>query len=106
MARKRVWPGRGYGQEVEGVQTLDGGETGRADPPLHHALVAVDEFQFCQTQQVLRVVRILGGALGRHLAVLLEEVGQPEFLQVMFQKQCRLVSHAALLERGLERRLI
>ena len=46
----------GIVREVEGVQALDGGEAGGVDPALHHALVAVDEFQFGQAQQVLGVV--------------------------------------------------
>ena len=37
---------RGDGQEFEGVQALRGWEARRPDPALHHALVAVDEFQF------------------------------------------------------------
>ena len=57
---------RGDRREVKGVQALDCRESGGADPPLHHALVAVDEFQFGEAQQILRVVHILGGALGRH----------------------------------------
>ena len=35
---------RRYGREVDGVQAFDGRESGGADPLLHHALVAVDEF--------------------------------------------------------------
>ena len=42
-----------------------------------HALVSVNEFQFGETQQVVRVVHILGGALGGQLAVLPEEGGKP-----------------------------
>ena len=76
---------RGYDREVEGVEALDRRETGGADPTLHHALVAVDEFQFGQSEQVFGVVRILGGAQGRHLAVLPEEAGQPQFLEMVFQ---------------------
>ena len=49
------------GQEVEGVQALGGGEARRADAALHHALVAVDEFQFGETQQVVRVIGAFGG---------------------------------------------
>ena len=49
-------------QEVEGVQGLDRGEAGRPDPALHHALVAVYEFQFSETQQVVRVISAFGGA--------------------------------------------
>ena len=33
-------------------KALDGREPGRPDPPVHHALVAVDEFQFRQPEQV------------------------------------------------------
>ena len=40
------------GREVEGVQALHRGEAGGADPPFHHALVAVDEFQLGQPEQV------------------------------------------------------
>ena len=56
---------RGYGQEVEGIQALDGGETGGPDPALYHALVAVDEFQFGQPEQVVRDGLILPGRTGR-----------------------------------------
>ena len=87
---------RGYGQEVEGVQAFDRGEAGGANAALHHALVAVDEFQFGETQQVVRVVHILGGALGGQLAVLPEEGGQPQFLEVVLQEQRGPVAHAAL----------
>ena len=47
---------RGDGQEVEGVQALDRGEADGPDPALHHALVAVDEFQFGQPEQVVGMV--------------------------------------------------
>ena len=76
---------RGDDREVEGVQGFHGRESGGTDPPLHHALMAVDEFQLGQPQQVLRVVHTLGGALGRHLPVLPEKAGQLQFLQVVFQ---------------------
>ena len=68
---------RGDGQEVEGIQAFDRGEVCRANPALYHALVAVDEFQFSETQQVVGVISALGGALGGQLAVLPEEGGQP-----------------------------
>ena len=82
--------------EVEGIQTLDGGEAGRPDPPLHHAPVAIDEFQFRQSEQVPWVVHSLGGALGRHLPIPQEEAGQLQFLQMVFQQQRGPVVHAAL----------
>ena len=47
---------QGDGQEVEGVQAFDGGEAGGPDPALYHALVAVDEFQFSEAQQVVGMV--------------------------------------------------
>ena len=78
---------RGDGHKVEGVQALDGGEAGRPDPALHHALVAVDEFQFSEAQQVVGMVSALGGALGGQLAVLSEEGGQLQLLEVVFQEQ-------------------
>ena len=84
------------GREVEGVQAFNGGESGRPDPPLHHALVAVDELKLGEAQQVLGMVHILGGAQGSHLPVFPEKGGQPEFLQVVFQQQRRPVVHAAL----------
>ena len=87
---------RGDGGKVEGVQALDGGEAGGADPALHHALVAVDEFQFGQPEQVLRMVHPLGGALGGHLAVLPEEGGELQLLQMVFQEQRGPAVHAAL----------
>ena len=40
-----------------------------------------------QPKQVVGVVRTLGGALGGQLAVLPEEGGQLQFLEVMFQEQ-------------------
>ena len=35
---------RGDGWEVEAVQTFDSREPCRPDPPLHHALMAVDDY--------------------------------------------------------------
>ena len=68
---------RGDGQEVEGVQALDRGEARGPDPALYHALVAVDEFQFGQPEQVIGMVSALGGALDGQLAVLPQKGGQP-----------------------------
>ena len=77
-------------------RVLTGGEAGGADPALHHALVAGDEFQFGQPEQVLGMVCALGGTLGGQLAVFPQEAGQLEFLQMMLQQQRRPVAHAAL----------
>ena len=73
------------GWEVKGVQGFHGRESGGADPPLHHALVAADEFQLRQPEQVLGMVHTLGGALGCHLTVLPEKAGQLQLFQVVFQ---------------------
>ena len=60
-------------------------ETGGMGPPFHHAPVAVNEFHFGEAEQILRVVRILGGAPRGHLPILPEESGQPELLKGIFQ---------------------
>ena len=78
---------RGDGQEVEGVQALRGWEVCRADAAMDHALVAVDEFQFGETQQVVGVISAFGGALGGQLAVLPQEGRQLQFLEVVVQEQ-------------------
>ena len=87
---------RGDGRKVEGVQTLDGGEAGGPDPALHHALVAVDELQFGQPEQVLGMVHALDGTLGGQLGVLSQEAGQLELLQVVLQQQGGAIGHTAL----------
>ena len=74
-----------YRREVEGVQAFDGRESGGADPPLHHALVAVDELQLGEAQQVLGMIHTLGGAQGCHPPVLSQDAGQLQLLQVVFQ---------------------
>ena len=76
---------RGDGRKVEAVQAFHGGEAGGPDPPLHHALVPVNELKLGQPEQVLGMIHTLGGALGSHLSVLSEEAGQLQFLQVVFQ---------------------
>ena len=67
---------RGDGGEVEGVQALGGGEARGADPTLHHALVAVGEFQLGEPEQVVGMIGAFGRALGGQFAVLPEEGGQ------------------------------
>ena len=92
---------RGDGREVEVVQAFDGGESGGASAPLHHALVAVDELQFRQPEQVLGMVHALGRALRGHLPVLPEEAGQLQFLQMVFQQQGGPAVHATLLDNNV-----
>ena len=86
---------RGDGEEVEGVQAFYSGEACRTDPTLHHALVAVDEFQFGEAEQVVGMAYAFSSALASQLAVLSEEGGQLEFLEVVLQQQRGLVAHAA-----------
>ena len=88
---------RGDGREVEGVQTLGGGEARRADPALYHALMAVGDFHFGQAEQVARMADALGGTLGSQLAVLPQEAGQLQLLEVMLKEHGRSIAHAALL---------
>ena len=66
----------GMARKSKVSRLLTAGKRGGPDPALHHALVSVNEFQFGETQQVVRVVHILGGALGGQLAVLPEEGGE------------------------------
>ena len=75
---------------------LTAGKRAARDPPLHHALVAVYQFQLGETQQVLRVVHVLGGILRGHPPVFPEKAGQLQLLQMVFQQQRRPVVHAAL----------
>ena len=47
---------------------------------------AVQQFLFCQTQQIAGIVHALGRALPRHFVILAKESRQPQLLQVMFQQ--------------------
>ena len=76
---------------------LGGGEACGVDPALHHALVAVGDFQFGEAQQIVGMVDTLGGALGCQLAVLPQKGGQLQFLEVVLQEQRGSITHAALL---------
>ena len=79
---------RGDGQEVEGVQAFDRGEAGGANAALYHALVSVDEFQFGQTQQVVRVIRAFSAAhWAASLRYSLRKVGSRQLLEVVLQEQ-------------------
>ena len=89
---------RGDGRKVKGVQAFDGRESGGADPPLHHSLVAVDKFQFGQPEQVFGVVHALGGALGRHLPVFPEEAG---LVHLSFSPDGHRVTHTLTCLRAV-----
>ena len=63
--------------------------------------MAVDKLQLGESEQVFRVVHILGGGLGGHPPLLPQEAGQLQLLQVMFQEQCGSLAHAALPDRSV-----
>ena len=69
-----------HGQEVEGVEALDGGEAGSPDPAIHHAMVAVYQLELSQSQQVAGMVDVLCGTQRGHLAVLPQEARQLQLL--------------------------
>ena len=58
--------------------------------------MAIGEFHFGEAEQVVGVADALGGALGSQLAILPQEGGQLELLELVLQKQRGLVAHAAL----------
>ena len=66
----------GMARKSKVSRLLVAGKRGGPDPALHHALVAVDEFQFGETKQVVGVVGAFCGALGCQLAVLSQEGGR------------------------------
>ena len=64
--------------EVEAVETFDGGEPGLPDPPLDHAALPVDQFQFGEADKIPHMIDALGGALAGELVILAQEGRQPE----------------------------
>ena len=87
---------RRHGQEVEGVEALRCREAYSLDPAVHHAVMAVYQLKLCEPQQVARMVDALGGALAGHLAVLSQEGGQLQLLEVVLQQHRRPVAHRLL----------
>ena len=85
----------GMAGKSKASRLLIGGEARCLDPASHQAVMSVYELQFRQPQQVVRIVHALRGALRRDLAVLPQEGRQLQLLQVMFQQQCRSVTHDA-----------
>lgn len=59
--------------------------------------MAVGEFHFGEPEQVVGMADTLGGALGGQLAVLSQETGQFQLLEVVLKEQCGLVAHVAIL---------
>ena len=95
------------GLEVEGIQALDRGKTGRLDAPLDHAAFAVDQLQLGKTQQKARVVAVLCGAETGKLLVLAQEGRQLEFLEMMGEQDPRFSAMGGLAHgRGPPIRLI
>ena len=93
------------GGEVEGLQGFDGGEPCGTDPSFHHAALAVDQFEFRQTQKVARMVEPLLSSLTCNLLVLAQEGRQLQLLQVVCEQHLRRavglgedLRHAAVLD--------
>lgn len=61
------------------------------DAALDGAAIAVEQFQLGQTQQITRIINLLGGALPGHLVVLTEDGGQPQGLEMMFEQNLRYI---------------
>src|SRR5450755_623199 len=78
-------------EKLEGVQALDHRKTCLLNAAFGGPPFAVQQLLFRQTQQVARIVELLGGALPCHPVVLAEESRQPQLLQVMFQQYLRRV---------------
>ena len=86
---------RGNGFEVEAIEAFDGRELGLPDPPLDHAALAVDQFQFAEADQVTHMVDALGGALAGLLVVFAQEGRQLEPFEVVGQQHLRRIAHDA-----------
>jgi hypothetical protein len=93
------------GGDVEGLPAFDGGEPCGTDPSFHHAALAVDQFEFRQTQQVARMVEPLLSSLTRNLLVLAQEGRQLQLLQLVREPRLRRavglgedLRHAAFLD--------
>ena len=84
-------------QEVEGVEALDRREARSPDPPLHHPVMTVYEFEFSKPQKVVGMVHSLRGALLGHPVVLPQERRQSELLQMVLKQYGRSVAHDAAL---------
>src|SRR4051794_37103494 len=74
---------RGNGREVEAVEALDRGEMRLADPALHHRLLALDQLQLGQAQQIAQMVRPFGRAWPGRFLMLAQEGRQLQRLEVM-----------------------
>src|SRR3954451_24251727 len=87
---------RGNGQEVEAVEALDRGEMSLADPALHHPLLALDQLELGQAQQIAQMVHPFGRALPGQLVMLAQEGRQLQRLEMMRQQYLRHVAHGLL----------
>ncbi len=69
---------RGDGGEVECVEALHRREPGGADATLHHASLAVDEFEFDEAQQIPHMILAFARRLGGDLLVFTQHGRQLE----------------------------
>src|ERR1700720_4032335 len=80
---------RWNGSEVERVETLHRGKAGGADAALDHALFAIDEFEFGETQKEADMIEPLARGLCGDLFIFAHEGRQFELTQMMGEQKLR-----------------
>ena len=81
--------------EREGLETLHDRELGGLDAALDGALLAVEQLQLAEAEQVAWTVQPFLRAVPRHLVVLAQEGRQSEGLEMGVEQQGRLCHHSA-----------
>ena len=84
---------RGQCQEVEAVEAFHRWELRFLDPPLDHAPLPLDQFQFGETQQIRCMVHTLGRALTGEFVIFAQEARQLQRLQMMREQDLRRIGH-------------
>jgi hypothetical protein len=93
---------RGDGLEVEAIQALASGEAGGPDAPLDEPLLAVDQLELGEAQEIADMVDAFARTPPRLFVVLAQEGRQLERLEVMLKEQLRRLGHG----RAADSRLI
>ena len=88
---------RGPGGEVEGLERLDGRKARRFHPPFGGPLLAFEQFELGQAEQVGQVIGVVGGGLGGHLLALGRHRREAERLEMVVQEHADLVSVAFMM---------
>ena len=81
--------------EREGLETLHDRELGGLDAAFDGALLAVEQLQLAEAEQVAWTVQPFLRAVPRHLVVLAQEGRQAEGLEMGVEQQGRLGHHSA-----------